>query len=102
MTPVRKPKQATLWEKTSFLIPSPEKQKKDKVLRTGVVQRYRPAFSREAIFISRHLELTNQMLKYYGKTLGNHANQEPLFRIPVNQISQACLVTLPKQKSFDK
>ena len=68
-------------------------------MRSGVVHRYRPAFSHEAIFITRHLELTNSMLKYYGKPPANHPNLEPLFRIPVDQISKASWVIPPNKRS---
>lgn len=77
---------------TAFLLPSPEKLTKDKIRLKGPVLRFKPTFAKQGLFIDRYLELTGSMLKYYGRALGSAAGQDPLFRIPVSQISKVCWI----------
>ena len=80
--------------KSSFVVLSPEKEKQDRLLLKGEVMRYRPTFSNHALFIGRHLQLTESIIKYFGRSHDNFPNSEPLFRIPLNQIQEACWVDI--------
>ena len=82
-TPEIKLKKSANVETTTFLIPSPEKQRTDQVLCRGAVVRYRPGFSNEAIFVPRFLQLTQSLLNYYAKekTVGA---VDPLFQVPID------------------
>ena len=51
--------------------------------------RYKPAFREKALYIERYLELTESMLNY-----SKNKNNEPLFRIPIDQIEQAYWVDI--------
>ena len=82
------------FKETSFLIPSPEKLTREKVIWKGIVMRYRPTFSKQGLFIDRYLELTNSMLRYYGKVSGSICGMKPIFRIPVSQISQVSWIDI--------
>lgn len=55
------------------------------------MQRYRPGFSNEAIFVPRFLQLTQSLLNYYSKKKTTGV-MDPLFQVPIDQIKQACLV----------
>ena len=82
------------FKETSFLIPSPEKLTREKVIWKGIVMRYRPTFSKQGLFIDRYLELTNSMLRYYGKVSGSICGMKPIFRIPVSQIRQVSWIDI--------
>ena len=70
----KRPKSTNV-EEISFLIPSPEKQRSDKLLCSGPVHRYRPGFANEPIFVPRFLQVTESLLNYYVK----EGSIEPLF-----------------------
>ena len=88
------------------MIPSPERQTAEKVLRSGPVLRYKPAFRQKALFIERYLELTESMLNYSKKPIvdarlsscNEGGTTEPLFRIPIDQIEQAHWVDISEVK----